>query len=91
MTRPKRKFKVYQEEAKTRQTSHWDLDYMSTAELEALMQERQERDQTRKPDQDRRDRQPEAETRDRSRLIKLLLGLLVVILLAAGVLAAYLD
>ena len=91
MNRPKPKFKIYQEEAKTQQTSHWDWDYMSTAELEALMQERQEREQDSKPDQGRRSRQPEAETRDHSRLIKLLAGLLVVILSAAGVVATYLD
>ena len=91
MTRPTRKFKIYQEEAKTQQTSHWDWDYMSTAELEALMQERQDRERESKPDQARRSCQSGAETRDHSRLIKLLAGLLVAILSAAGVLAAYLD
>ena len=91
MTTSKRKFKIYQEEAKIRQTSHWDWDYMSTAELEALMQERQERDRQNKPDRERLNQQPEAETRELSRLIKLLAGLLVVILSAAGFLALYLD
>lgn len=43
-TTGKRKFKVYQEEAKTRQTSHWDWDYMSTEEIEALMAEQRDRD-----------------------------------------------
>lgn len=32
----KKKLKVYQEEAKLRQTTHWDLDYMTTAEIDAL-------------------------------------------------------
>ena len=91
MSKPKRTFKIYQEDAKTRQTSHWDWDYMSTAELEALMQERQEREQQSKSDRDRRADQPGAETRKRSRLIQVLAGLLVLILLAAGVLATYLD
>lgn len=37
-TQPKqqKKLKVYQEDAKLRQTTHWDLDYMTTAEIEAL-------------------------------------------------------
>lgn len=32
----KKKLKVYQEEAKLRQTTHWDLDYMTTDEIDAL-------------------------------------------------------
>lgn len=43
MNRPK-KFKIYQDEIKTRHTSHWDWDYLSTEELEALMDEQRERE-----------------------------------------------
>ena len=32
----KKRWKIFQEEAKTRQTSHWDLDYMSREQLDAL-------------------------------------------------------
>jgi hypothetical protein len=31
------KLKLYREEAKERLTTHWDLDYMTTAEIEAAM------------------------------------------------------
>jgi len=31
------KMKIYMDEAKARQTTHWDLDYMTTAEIDALM------------------------------------------------------
>jgi hypothetical protein len=37
MTTPRRKLKIYYDDAKLRQTSHWDLDYMTTEELEAFM------------------------------------------------------
>jgi hypothetical protein len=37
MTTPRRKLKIYYDDAKLRQTSHWDLDYMTTGELEAFM------------------------------------------------------
>ncbi len=32
-----KKRRVYQEEAKTRQTSHWDWDYLPLSELERLV------------------------------------------------------
>lgn len=32
----KKKLKIYQEDAKLRQTTHWDIDYMTTAEIDAL-------------------------------------------------------
>lgn len=32
----KKKLKIYQEDAKLRQTTHWDLDYMTTAQIDAL-------------------------------------------------------
>lgn len=36
MERPKRKARIYQEEAKVRQTSHWDWDYLPMKTLERL-------------------------------------------------------
>lgn len=33
----KRKFRIFQDEVKLRHTSHWDMDTMSRAELEAYM------------------------------------------------------
>ena len=32
----RRRWKIYQEEAKLRHTSHWDMDYMSREQIEAL-------------------------------------------------------
>lgn len=43
MNRPK-KFKIYQDEVKERHTSHWDWDYLSTEEIEALMDEQRQRE-----------------------------------------------
>lgn len=34
----KRRFRIFQDEIKLRHTTHWDLDTMSRAELEAYMQ-----------------------------------------------------
>jgi hypothetical protein len=31
-----KKLKIYQEDAKLRQTTHWDLDYMTSAEIDAF-------------------------------------------------------
>ncbi|MDO9596492.1 MAG: hypothetical protein Q7J47_02105 [Azoarcus sp.] len=31
------KFKIYQDEVKLAHTSHWDLDYLSQTELDALL------------------------------------------------------
>lgn len=44
MPTQKKQWKIYQEEAKTRQTSHWDWDYMSREELETAMKEQRPRD-----------------------------------------------
>lgn len=41
------KMKIYQEEAKTRQTSHWDCDYMTTEQIDALMNAKQSTDSKR--------------------------------------------
>lgn len=75
MSEPKKRWKVFQEEAKTRQTSHWDLDYMSTEELDALMQESRRRDEG----------QAEAAGRTRRRR-KVLIAAVLVVLVAAGAL-----
>ena len=37
MQTQRKKLKIYVDEAKARQTSHWDLDYMTTAQIDALM------------------------------------------------------
>ncbi len=37
MQTKRKTFKVYLEDAKERQTSHWDLDYMTSAELAAAL------------------------------------------------------
>lgn len=34
-----KRFRVYQEDAKTRRTTHWDWDYMSRKELDALAEQ----------------------------------------------------
>lgn len=67
-----KQMKLYQEEAKTRHTSHWDWDYMTTAEFNTLMREQQQhRERT------------EAHSRRRQRLIQVGAGLLVVALISA--------
>ena len=42
MQKRKRQFKIYREKAKDRHVSHWDWDYVSHAELEALTVEKDE-------------------------------------------------
>ena len=58
MASRRREFKVYQDEAKQRLTSHWDMDYMTSAEIEAalseenhrsLREERRDQSQRREP------------------------------------------
>ncbi len=46
MTRPtgRKKFKIHEDKVKTRHTSHWDWDYLSTEELDALVAERRARE-----------------------------------------------
>lgn len=75
MSEPKKRWKVFQEEAKTQQTSHWDLDYLSTEELDALMQESRRRDEG----------QAEAAGTTRRRR-RILLATVLVALLVAGAL-----
>ena len=43
MQTKRKSFKVYLEEAKERQTTHWDLDYMTSAELDAALGSGRER------------------------------------------------
>ena len=42
MQRQRKNLKVYREEVKERQTTHWDLDYMNTADLEVVMAARRD-------------------------------------------------
>lgn len=45
----KGKMRVYDEAPKTDQTTHWDLDYMTNAQIEALLEKgRRKRDYRRK-------------------------------------------
>ena len=37
MQKQRPKLKLYREEAKERLTTHWDLDYMTTAEIKEVM------------------------------------------------------
>ena len=37
MQSQRKKLKIYREEVKERQTTHWDLDYMTSAEFESAM------------------------------------------------------
>jgi hypothetical protein len=39
MKRHPEKLKIYREEAKDRHVSHWDWDYMTTAEIDAVMRQ----------------------------------------------------
>ncbi len=45
MSQQRRQWKIYQDEIKTRQTAHWDLDYLPTAEYEALMAGQRDREE----------------------------------------------
>lgn len=73
MSTQKKKLKIYQEEAKTRQTSHWDLDYMRTEEVDALLNAA--RDQgTNQPG-----------TAERIRWSHLGIGVLLLAVLSAGI------
>lgn len=76
MSKQKRKMKIYQEEAKTRLTSHWDLDYMSTQELDALLKAGPEQGQVSPANQ--------AGIGERSRLPQIFLGLILAAFLAAA-------
>ncbi len=51
MSQQKRKLKIYLEEAKNRQTTHWDWDCMTTEEIQAAYREanHQRNQNTRQP------------------------------------------
>jgi hypothetical protein len=36
MKRPRKKMRIYKEQAKDRHTTHWDMDYLSQKEVEVL-------------------------------------------------------
>lgn len=76
-----RKLKIYQEEAKTRQTTHWDWDYMGAEEYDALMRKAMEnRSENSNP------AQPAAGQKHFSSWRKFLVGLVFGVFLATGIL-----
>jgi hypothetical protein len=76
-----RKLKIYQEEAKTRQTSHWDWDYMRAEEYDTLMRKAMEqRSESPNP------AQPVSEKKHFPSWRKLLVGLVFGVFLATGIL-----
>ena len=70
MKKPKRKLKVYQESSKTEQTTHWDLDYMTFAEIDALLEKTRGRISKQK----------------KVRIVRIILGLILIILIVLGLL-----
>jgi len=75
MNQQKKKMKIYQEEAKTRQTTHWDWDYMRTEEINALMKAR-ERSELNKTQS--------STATTKAGLAKILIGL-IIILITVGI------
>jgi hypothetical protein len=69
MKKPKRKMKVYQENPKTEQTTHWDLDYMTYAQIDALLEQTRGRSSKQK----------------KVRLVRIVLGLVLLLLLVLGI------
>ena len=51
MNASKKSWKIYQDEAKARQTSHWDLDYISREELDTLYNVGRGESETQQPNQ----------------------------------------
>ncbi|MCB1671369.1 MAG: hypothetical protein R3F41_12300 [Gammaproteobacteria bacterium] len=51
--KPTKKARVFREQVKDRHTSHWDLDYLSRAELERLMLGDRSSESAEKPTQDK--------------------------------------
>jgi hypothetical protein len=72
------KWHIHQEEAKTRQTSHWDWDYLPRAELERLS--RRQRDARAA-----RERRPRARRRLAWICLAAALGLLVASVVVLGI------
>ncbi len=50
MNASKKGWKIYQDEAKARQTSHWDLDYISREELNTLYDVEGGKSETQQPE-----------------------------------------
>lgn len=44
MSDPRKRFKIYHDEAKARLTNHWDWDYMTEEEIQASLLESQHAD-----------------------------------------------
>ena len=38
MNKPTQKLKIYQEEAKQRHVTHWDWDYMTTSDIDSMIE-----------------------------------------------------
>ena len=51
--KPTKKARVFREQVKDHHTSHWDLDYLSRAELERLMLGDRSSESAEKPTQDK--------------------------------------
>ena len=80
MANKRKKWKIYQEDAKTQQTSHWDWDYMSAKEMDALMRAAQHKDQQVAEEQAKTNRKQKA------RLFKIIVGVGVIVLVSSGIL-----
>ncbi|HIE56182.1 MAG TPA: hypothetical protein EYP90_13585 [Chromatiaceae bacterium] len=70
MKKPEKTLTIYQEVTKTRQTTHWDLDYMTTEQIDALLASARNRNLSKK----------------RSRAVKIVVGLILATLIALGML-----
>ncbi len=82
-SRPRRpKPRVYQEDAKTRQTSHWDWDYLSLATLERLAREKRPASRETGPREDSGDQRRMAWVCIAAGALLLLAGVLAVIVYA---------
>lgn len=68
MKNRKNKLRVYKEVSKTQQTTHWDLDYMTNAQIDALLEKTPGGSSKRK----------------KVRIIKIILGLILIMLIVLG-------
>ena len=69
MKKRKSKLRVHQEVSKTEQTTHWDLDYMTFAQIEALWEKMLGRSSKQK----------------KVRIIRIILGAILIILILLGI------
>ena len=74
--------RIYQEDAKTRQTSHWDWDYLPFKTLERLAREKRPTPREGAPRQDPRDPRPLAWLCIAAGAMLLLAGVLAVMVYA---------